>query len=397
MERREDLNPDLYWHGVTAKRRPDQPALPHERGRGAGGSSSVNGLVAVRPEAADVDAWEQDYGARGWGFTEFLPALSRMETDLDYGDMPYHGNSGPIPVIREPEEYWGDVDRALHDSAREAGLPWFDDYNAPGSTGVARYPGNSNRDGLRISTNHGYLDPARERDNLCIMGDAHVVAVESAGDRATGVRLLGGTVVRPAADGEVIVSAGAVHTPAVLLRSGIGTGSELRRLGIGQVAELPVGVGLQDHAIVFIDFTPHEGRYLTQDLRPTNVAVHYSSGMPDTGPNDMCILGTNHNYWFGNADSGLAVQLNESHSRGSLDCRRPTRSSIRCSSSDCSRTRRIFRGWSTVSSARSTSCPGRHSAGSWWANPAPPGGGGRVRTGQGRRARLFHCAHGRRG
>lgn len=316
METREDLNPDLYWHGVRAKRRPDQPALPYERGRGAGGSSSVNGMVAVHPEAADLDAWERDYGARGWSFADFQPALRRMETDLDYGDQPHHGDNGPIPVIREPEEGWGDVDRALRDSAVEVGYPWFDDYNAPGTTGVARYPSNTSRDGRRISVNHGYLDPARERAHLHIMGNAHVVAVDMNGSRAVGVRLLDGTVVRPAADGEIILSAGAVHTPAILLRSGVGRGDDLRRLGIRQVADLPVGQGLQDHAIIFIDFTPQEDRYSAPDLRPTNVATRYSSGLPGTGPNDVCILGTNHNYWFGNADSGLAIQLNESHARG---------------------------------------------------------------------------------
>jgi choline dehydrogenase len=132
------------------------------------------------------------------------------------------------------------------------------------------------------------------------------------------VRLLDGTVVEVEPDGEVVLCAGAVHTPPILLRSGIGRTTELTRLGIEQIADLAVGEGMQDHAIAFVNFTPTEKRFMTPDLRPTNIAIRYSSGLPDTTPNDVVIVGTNHNYWFGNEDSGLAIQLNESWTRGRL-------------------------------------------------------------------------------
>lgn len=310
--------PEYYWTGVLARRTPDREALPYIRGRGTGGSSTVNGMVAVRPEAADLDGWEKEYGATGWGWSDVLPALRRLETDLDYPDEPFHGGDGPIPVNREPESGWGDVDRALYQTGHDAGYEEHDDYNAPCSTGISRYPSNTSKEGRRVSTNHGYLDPARSRENLTIRGNAHVVSVETTGDRATGVRLLDGTVVPVAPGGEVILSAGAVHTPPILLRSGIGRSAELRRLGIPQVADLAVGEGMQDHAIAFVDFSPTEGRVMREDLRPTNVAIRFSSGLPGTTPNDVVIVGTNHNYWFGNQDSGLAIQLNESWSRGRL-------------------------------------------------------------------------------
>lgn len=310
--------PDYYWTGVRARRTPDREPLPYIRGRGTGGSSTVNGMVAVRPEAADLDAWEQRFGAAGWSWADFLPALNRIEHDLQYGERPYHGNTGPIPVNREPEDGWGDVDRALHETGRDAGYAEFDDYNEPGSTGISRYPSNTSAEGLRVSTNHGYLDPARSRANLEIRGDAHVVAVETSGCRATGVRLLDGTAVEVAPGGEIVVSAGAVHTPPILLRSGIGPSAELARLGIRPVADLAVGEGMQDHAIAFVNFTPTEDRFMAPDLRPTNIAIRYSSGLPETTPNDVVIVGTNHNYWFGNEDSGLAIQLNEAWTRGRL-------------------------------------------------------------------------------
>ena len=310
--------PEYYWPGVTSRRRPEREPLPYIRGKGVGGSSTVNGMVAVRPEAADLDAWEKDFGATGWGWSDFLPALCRMETDLDYGAEAHHGDAGPIPIHREPEDGWGDVDRALHATANAAGYVENDDYNEPGSTGISRYPSNTSADGRRISTNHGYLDPARTRANLTILGDSHVVSVVIEGGRATGVRLLDGTVHRLDSDGEVVLAAGAVHSPAVLLRSGIGPAAELDRLGVDAVADLPVGQGLQDHAITFVNFKPKPDRFMRTDLRPTNVTVRFSSELPGTGPNDVVIVGTNHNYWFGNSDAGLAIQLNESWSRGSL-------------------------------------------------------------------------------
>jgi 5-(hydroxymethyl)furfural/furfural oxidase len=308
--------PAYYWPGVTAQRRPDREPMPYIRGKGVGGSSTVNGMVAVWPEAADLDAWERDFGATGWGWKDFHAALQRMETDLDYAETDEHGDAGPIPIYREPEAGWGDVDRALHDSALALGYPFDDDYNRPGSTGISRYPCNTSADARRISTNHGYLDPARDRANLTIRGEAHVVSVEIVDGRAVGVVLLDGTVIAPAEGGEIILSAGAVHTPAILIRSGVGPAEELARLGVPLVADLPVGEGLQDHAITFVNFVPHPDRVVPDDLRPTNIAVRYSSGLEGTGPNDMVIVGTNHNYWFGNSDAGLAVQLNESHSRG---------------------------------------------------------------------------------
>ncbi len=316
---RPDRHPELYWHLVQAKRRPDVEPTPYERGRGAGGSSSVNGLVAVRPEKADLDIWERDYGAEGWGYEDMLPAMNRLETDREYGTEDYHGDSGPIPVRREPREEWGDTDEGLYQAATSLGYAECDDWNKPEGTGIARYPSNASDDGRRISTNQGYLDPARSRPNLTVRGHAHVNRVLFEGDRAIAVELVGGTVHRVAPGGEVILSAGAVHSPGILVRSGIGPSTRLRELGLEVFQDLPVGEGLQDHAIVFIDYRPKpSGRTFPEDLRPTNVAIRYSSDFEGAQMNDMAILGTNRNYWFGNDQSGLAIQLNESKARGRL-------------------------------------------------------------------------------
>lgn len=316
---RPDRSPELYWHEVQAKRRPDKEATPYERGRGAGGSSTVNGMVAVRPEVTDLDDWSTDYGAVGWDFESMLPALNKLENDREYGAAEYHGDAGPVHIRREPREEWGDVDEGLHRAAQEVGYNECDDYNQPGGTGLARYPSNVDPQGNRSSVNQAYLDPARGRVNLNILGDSHVDRILFQGSQAIGVVTTEGRHHFLAPGGEVILSAGAVHSPAILVRSGIGTSEVLKRLAIPQLLDLPVGEGLQDHAIIFIDFAPKSsGRPLPGDLRPTNVAIRYSSGIGDSNPNDMAILGTNRNYWFGNDQSGLAIQLNESRARGRL-------------------------------------------------------------------------------
>lgn len=312
-----EMEPDYYWTDVLARRRPDREPMLYARGKGLGGSSSVNGLIAVRPEPGDWDRWESA-GADGWGHEQMLPALRRLETDLDYPDHPDHGGSGPIPIYREPRAGWGDVDIALDAAGEELGYAWHDDYNAPHSTGRSRYPVNHTRELRRVSTNHGYLDPIRDRPNLTIRGKAQVDKVLFHHGRARGVQLTNGTEERVAEDGEVILSAGAAHSPGILIRSGIGPAADLARLGVPVRVDLPVGQGAQDHAIVFARFHPAPGRQVPEGMRPTHVAIRFSSDLPGTGRNDVAVLATNHNYWFGNDTAGLAVQLNQSLSRGIL-------------------------------------------------------------------------------
>lgn len=317
MKPSHQMEPDYYFTDITARRRPDREPMLYARGRGAGGSSSVNGLVAVRPEIQDWQRWEK-LGAAGWGPEPMQRALIRLEDDLDYPDRAHHGSGGPIPICREAPSGWGDVDRALDSAAERLGHPWHDDYNAPGSTGRSRYPANHTRQLERVSTNHGYLDPVRHRENLTIRGLSHVHCLQFHGSRARAVRLTDGSSEQLAPDGEIILCAGAALSPAILLRSGIGPAHELARLQQPVVADLPVGRGAQDHAIVFVQFTPAPQRRLPQGMRPTHISVRYSSGLAGTGRNDMVILSTNHNYWFGNDTAGLAVQLNQATSRGTL-------------------------------------------------------------------------------
>jgi len=220
------------------------------RGRGLGGSSATNGAVALRPEPADCDRWPT-----GWRWAEFLPTLRDLEHDLDFGDRPWHGDVGPVPIVRWPESEWNEMQCGFVTGALEAGIPACADHNEPDTTGVGPVP--MNRRGRdRVSAHESHLEPARARSNLVVLGDAHVRRILLHGQRATGVELLDGRVIR--AD-MVILSAGTIQDPLVLWRSGIGPADRLRALGVDPIVDLPaVGSHLTDHMVVnhVIDIRP---------------------------------------------------------------------------------------------------------------------------------------------
>ncbi len=311
-----ERNPEFWWPGLMARRSPEQDPYLYLRGRGVGGSSTVNGLCAIRGTPADYDRWA-DLGATGWRFSDVLPAFVRLEDEHDFPDRPYHGRGGPVPVYREPQSGWGGVDRAFLEAMLDAGHPWCEDHNAPDSTGLSPFAMNI-RGGRRVSTNDGYLEPARERANLEIRGGSQVdtLVFEPAGRRVAGVRLETGERFLVQPGGEVIVSCGAVHSPAVLMRSGIGRAADLSELGIPMVVDLPVGVGLQDHAMLMVKVPTLEQARQAVDNRVTNVILRYSSGLAGAGENDMMLLPNNGSARFGH--SWMIVQQEQIFSRGRL-------------------------------------------------------------------------------
>ncbi len=265
------------------------------RGRAIGGSSTINGQIAIRGIPDDFADWTAQ-GARGWGWDEVLPYFRKLETDVDFGDKPYHGDNGPIPVYRAPIEAWGHADRAMMKAAIGLGYGWCEDHNAPEGTGASPYAINS-RNGLRISTNDGYLEPARGRTNLTIVGNAVVDTLQFEGNRAHAnvARVqVGGELRTVRARREVLLCAGAIHSPAVLQRSGIGPAALLKGLGIAVVADRPVGEHLLDHPILslLLDLRP-EAAVSTLAHRHTNCCVRYSSGLAGSGFNDMIMIAGN--------------------------------------------------------------------------------------------------------
>ncbi|MEM9566327.1 MAG: GMC family oxidoreductase N-terminal domain-containing protein, partial [Actinomycetota bacterium] len=254
------------WDDLTSTRTGAQEPRVYWRGRGVGGSSLINGQIAIRGTVEDYDGWAAD-GCTGWSYDEVLPAFCRLETDLRYGDASYHGAEGPIPIDRAPASAWGPVDLALAEAAMDLGYGWAADHNAPGTTGVSPYAINR-RDGRRVSAADAYLEPRRGSDNLEIRGGVTVDSVLFDGDRAVGVRaVVDGRVEDITATEAVVLAAGAVHSPAILQRSGIGPSDHLRTLGLDTRIDLPVGLGFQDHPAVFLPIVLDQAAVSPPDFR----------------------------------------------------------------------------------------------------------------------------------
>jgi choline dehydrogenase len=213
------------------------------RGRILGGSSTVNGMLWVRGEPAEYDAWAA-LGNAGWSYGDVLPFLKRLEADPQ-GDPAFRGRSGPIPIHRHGSETLAD---AFHAACVGAGIPANEDYNGRTYEGVG-YLQTNTRDGLRMGGRETYLSGARQRDNLRIETGARARRILTEGRRATGVAYDAGGVARVArARVAVVLSCGAVQTPQLLELSGIGQGDLLRRHGIEVVHHLPgVGENCRDH------------------------------------------------------------------------------------------------------------------------------------------------------
>lgn len=303
--------PAYQWPQLTARRVPGRDPEPYWRGRGVGGSSSINGQVAIRPPVDDITAWGPVWDADG-----VMASYCRLEDDLDFGDRPWHGAGGPIPITRAATDTWGDLDHAFRDGFAALGNPWSVDVNEPGTTGVSIFPFNG-RGGVRVSTNDGYLEPVRSRPNLRIQGDALVDRVLVEGGRAVGVVVHVGGEVRTIRAREVVLSAGAVHSPAVLQRSGIGPADLLSGLGIDVVADLPVGEGFQEHPHVYFAFPVRPGLRPPDNGRHTNACARWSSGLDGTGVNDLMAIVNGPAPAFPDL-AGLGLWVNQPFSRGSL-------------------------------------------------------------------------------
>ena len=278
------------YNALQARRTVQQEPRLYTRGRGVGGSSSINGQYAIRALPEDFNNWEEQ-GCIGWSAESLMPYQNRLEDDLDFGDEDCHGRGGPIAIYRTPEAGWNPLDRAFKRAALALGYPECADHNAPMGEGISPYACNR-RDGRRISTNEGYLEEARGRENLTIRGDAHVdcVIFDESGRSAIGVRVFIGGEWQEILGREVLLCAGAVHSPAILQRSGIGPAKWLKDAGVELRQELPVGYNLQDHPFtrVHLRLRPEAMCFTVHD-RISNVCLRYSSRLADAGRTDMML------------------------------------------------------------------------------------------------------------
>src|SRR5665213_288643 len=287
------LNPAYKWMKLVAytqslRRNYPQPPRPvlYDQGKVMGGGSSINYQAANRGAPEDYDEWAA-LGATGWAWQDVLPYFRKLEDDADFGGE-LHGKGGPLPVQRMRPEEWCGYTKAVAQSLETAKLRYLEDQNGAFVDGYFSATQN-NRGGQRVSAATAYLDAeVRRRPNLRILAQSFVEELIFDGRTVTGAKVRTPQGIETFQAKEIILSAGAVHSPAMLMRAGIGPAAQLSALGITVLEDLPgVGENLHDHPGIGIM------AYLTSDARvdmasrPLQISFRYSSRVEDCPSSDM--------------------------------------------------------------------------------------------------------------
>lgn len=324
----QDLYPRSYyndaymWPGLRADQSGDGSGAKSSfpQARIVGGGSSLMGMAAVRGRPEDYDEWAA-LGADGWAWSDVLPAFRRLENDRDFGG-PLHGSDGPVTIRRHYREEWPPFCGAVGEAALRRGFGTVGDMNGDFSDGYGSVPLSTTLTS-RVSAASAYLDGAtRARPNLRILDRATVERLLFEGERCVGVAVVRDGVRATHRAAHVIVSAGAIHSPTLLLRSGVGPSAQLARLGIPVVADRPgVGANLQNHPVVYLATHVTQAARQSPLLRPQfNTALRFSSGDDPALRGDMLMLVVNKSSWHGLGESiaGLGVMLMRPFARGSV-------------------------------------------------------------------------------
>ncbi len=277
---------------------PKPPLRKYEQARILGGGSSINGQMANRGAPTDYNDWEAR-GAAGWNWDSVLPYFRKLETDLDIDDE-WHGQEGPIPVRRVPRDHWSGHSKALAEAFDRAGHKYLPDQNGFFEDGY--FPVTiSNADEQRVSASIGYLNAeVRKRPNLHISTHTSVTELLFDGLRCVGVKALVNGKPQEFRGREIILSSGAIHSPAHLMRAGIGPAGQLSDLGI-PVRHALYGVGqrLMDHPSVAVAaFLKSHARVRNElSRRHMHIGMRYTSGMGGAPAGDMFVVCTSKNSW----------------------------------------------------------------------------------------------------
>jgi choline dehydrogenase len=252
------LDPSIWFYNVAGPLDYHLPIVPSPRlnnrkfnmalGHVLGGGTSINAMVWVRGTQADYDGWAEN-GAKGWAFADVLPVFKSQE-DWEGGANEWRGSGGPIHIRRPKDPH--PTAPAFIDAARQMGMPFLDDVNGPMRPGAGYINMNIAADGTRVSAARAFLHPALSRPNLTLLLNTNVVKLNFKGTRCVGVKINTDGAVRDiTADKEVILAAGTINSPKLLMLSGVGEAKALRSFGIDVVENLPgVGENLQDHVLV---------------------------------------------------------------------------------------------------------------------------------------------------
>jgi 5-(hydroxymethyl)furfural/furfural oxidase len=320
-------NPRFCWPGLTAETGADpgngspRSSNPYLQGYGVGGGSNINGMAADRGQPEDYDEW-RNYGVAGWAWDDVLPYFNKLEWDLDFSG-PLHGDSGPMPVRRVRPASWAPFSKAVGQALQRHGYPLIEDFNADFRDGVSSVPMSCLPD-QRVSASMAYLTTTvRRRPNLTILTDTVVERLDVGEGHVRGVVARNAAGPRQFRAHEIIVACGALQSPTLLMRSGIGPGQHLRELGIEVIRDLPgVGRNLQNHPVVML--VTHLPRAAMQPLehRPWQQNhLRYSSKCEACPENDMLIIPFNKVAWhpLGRRIGTLIVYATKAYSKGCVD------------------------------------------------------------------------------
>ena len=294
-----DTNPDItkvydlgkLWHSeqdwdyrTLPQAHANNRELHIPRGKVMGGSHALNATIWVRGAKEDYDTWAY-LGCDGWSWDEVLPAFKAIE-NYPQGDPETRGHDGLLDVRSDYET--NPLQDAMLEAGQQAGIPLNEDYNSGNPEGIGRIQANV-KDGNRFNTWHAYLKPVADHDNLTIITDAKVQRVIVDGDTVTGVEIRGESGIDKLYAKETILCAGALNSPEILLRSGIGPAEELEALGVTVTHDLPgVGKNLHDHILSPVIFEATEKEIPASAVLPAEVHVFTKSApdkaVPDTQP-----------------------------------------------------------------------------------------------------------------
>ncbi len=249
--------------------------FPAPRGKVFGGSSAINSQSFLRGVPEDYDNWAS-LGNDQWAYLNVLPYFRKLETDSDFQDD-FHGSNGPIPVRRHKPEAWHPIQSAFYRTCVQAGFPEYADKNHPESDGVGPTPFND-LDGVRMNTALTYINPIRQRLNLTLRANVAARRILFDGQRAIGVEVESGGERFSVYGEEIVLSAGAIKSPQLLMLSGVGPPEHLGRLGIPLVHEMPgVGQNLKDHPMVQVRLRLKEDFSSESDGPRLQTALHYTA------------------------------------------------------------------------------------------------------------------------
>ncbi|MDH4145438.1 MAG: GMC family oxidoreductase N-terminal domain-containing protein [Acidimicrobiia bacterium] len=308
---------DHDW-GLRYKPMPEGRTQPLPRGRVTGGSSAVNTTIALRGVPEDYDGWAA-LGNPEWAWERVLPAFRRLERDLDFGAEPYHGDAGPITIRRHPPSELTVTHAAFTAAADELGYPVCADHNDPDGWGAGPQPMNK-LGRLRVSAAVGYLAPARIRPNLTIEAETTIAHLVVERGRAVAAVVEGPDGTQRRVEGRLFVlCAGAIGSPAILARSGIGPAGELNRLGIEPLADVAgVGANLDDHPATTVVCQVKDAALAARDLPLIQTILRYTAPGSDQRNDAQIELVTFANHPSAAPAFGLAAVLEATFGRGRL-------------------------------------------------------------------------------